>query len=169
MSCTAHAVAGAFEFDVQKQGLPPFSPSRLFIWYNAREKSTDPYAVKKDVGSSLRDAIQYLDFKAHGVCSEDDWSYEVGEYDHKTLFFHPHAKPAKKPPVYAEKHAHQHTACRYFAFTAPNLRKKLCQCLHNGYPFIFGMKTYGLLSKVDSHGLGLSTSRLRTSEASSDY
>jgi hypothetical protein len=165
MSCTAHAVAGAFEFDVRKQGLPPFSPSRLFIWYNTRAKSHIPHAVKKNVGSSLRDAIKSLNFKAHGVCSESDWSYEVGKSDEKTHFFLHNAKAAKKPPVRVEKHAHQHTAARYYSFTRENLLKKLKQCLDQGYPIIFGMKTYGLLSggKIDSNGHGLSTSRLDTS------
>lgn len=158
-SCTAHAVAGAFEFDVLKQGLPHFSPSRLFIWYNARAKSNVPQAVKKNVGSSMREAIQSLDFEAHGVCSEHDWSYEVGEFNRETLFFYPNARAAQKPPAIVENHAHLHTACLYFAFTLPNLREKLCQCLNDGYPFVFAMKTYGLLSgkRIKRTGKGLST------------
>ena len=32
-SCTANAIAAALEFDMMKQGLPDFTPSRLFIYY----------------------------------------------------------------------------------------------------------------------------------------
>ena len=35
-SCTANAIAGAFEFDLRKQQLADFMPSRLFIYYNER-------------------------------------------------------------------------------------------------------------------------------------
>ncbi|KAJ7144552.1 hypothetical protein C8R44DRAFT_602645, partial [Mycena epipterygia] len=154
-SCTAHAVAAAFEFDVEKQGLSPFSPSRLFIWYYAREKSTIPWAVMKDVGSTLRDAIQSLDFKVHGVCSEHDWSYQVSEADEKIGVFLRDAKATMKPPVFAQNHAHRHTASRYFTFTQPDLRNKLIQCLDKGYLFVFGMRSYGLLNRIDRNGQGL--------------
>ena len=36
-SCTANAIAGAIEFDLMKQKLPDFEPSRLFIYYNERQ------------------------------------------------------------------------------------------------------------------------------------
>src|SRR5882757_1485711 len=35
-SCTANAIAGAFQFELMKQKLPVFNPSRLFIYYNER-------------------------------------------------------------------------------------------------------------------------------------
>ena len=36
-SCTANAIAAAVEFDQRKQNLAqPFTPSRLFIYYNER-------------------------------------------------------------------------------------------------------------------------------------
>ncbi|KAJ7722714.1 hypothetical protein B0H16DRAFT_1677792 [Mycena metata] len=156
-SCNAEAIAAAFEFGVDKKGLPSFSPSRLFIWYHAREKSSDPSAVLKNKGCSMRDAIKSLDFAAHGVCPEEDWPFKECKYDHKTRLFAPNERAARKPPVRAAKHAHDHTASRYYTFSEPNLRKKLIQCLDNGYPIVFGMKTYGLLStkNIDSNGEGL--------------
>lgn len=68
-----------------------------------------------------------------------------------------------KPPASVEKHAHQHTAANYYSITGtgtpPNLRKRLIQCLDRGYPFVFGMKTYGLLSEIAHNGgRGLSAS-----------
>src|SRR6266571_2630350 len=35
-SCTANAIAGAIEFDLKKQKLADFVPSRLFIYFNER-------------------------------------------------------------------------------------------------------------------------------------
>ena len=35
-SCTANAIAGAFEFDLRKQKQTDFVPSRLFIYFNER-------------------------------------------------------------------------------------------------------------------------------------
>lgn len=162
-SCTAHAVAGAFEFDILKQDLPPFSPSRLFIWYHARQSLNTPYAVQQNIGTYIRAAIKSLDPRAYGVCSEHDWPYEVDPYDTATLLFAPWAKAARKPPSAVQKHAHHHTASRYFTFAQPDLRHKLIQCLDKGYPFVFGMDTYGLLYKpgISSSGRGLREQRCR--------
>ncbi|KAI1776625.1 cysteine proteinase [Hypoxylon cercidicola] len=156
MSCTAHAVAAAFEFDVKNQHLPEFSPSRLFIWYNARAKSGHPGDTGRDVGSNLRDAIKSLDMKQHGVCSENDWSYELSKSDKKTHKFHAGAKAAKKPPI-DPNHAHRHTAPSYKTFEEKGTKDALINCLNAGYPFVFGMKTYGLLNgnRIGPDGYGL--------------
>ncbi|KAF9263038.1 cysteine proteinase, partial [Marasmius fiardii PR-910] len=158
-SCTANAVAGAFEFEAMKQNLPLFSPSRLFIWYNARAKSGVASAVKRNVGCSLRNAIQSLNLKGHGVCSESEWPYEAAEYNKKTLYFtDPKARAATKPPAVVVQHAHLHAVSRYYAFTKDkNLLTKLLHCLDEGYPFLFGTPTYKLFSKVGKDGRGLRT------------
>ncbi|ROV96528.1 hypothetical protein VMCG_07771 [Cytospora schulzeri] len=162
MSCTAHAVAGAFEFTVKKLNLPKFEPSKLFIWYHAREQLHDPQAVKKNIGTNLRDAIKSLG-KAHGVCSEYDWSYEVGQYNEKTDLFLAGAKAAKKPPALAERNAHHHIVTKYHRITGrekttgkyskPQLRLQLLKCLDEGHPFVFLMKTYNLLHNVQKDEL----------------
>ncbi|KAI1418458.1 cysteine proteinase [Hypoxylon sp. FL1857] len=163
MSCTAHAVAAAFEFDVIKQRLPAFSPSRLFIWYNARAMSGHrPLTkkgisgdVKKNVGSNIRDAIKSLNFKQYGVCSEDDWPYEEGKTNKKHVF-DSDARAGQRPCTLAREHAHQHTAPRYKKIEEGD-RDALIKCLNEGYLFVFGMRTYGLLSRgrIGSNGYGL--------------
>lgn len=137
-SCTANAVAGAFEFISMKQGLP-FSPSRLFIWYYARQMSGDRHAVLKNVGSCIRHTVASLSKNLHGVCSESDWSYEEGQYDEKTKFFINHAKAAKKPPPLAVQNAHKHTAVKYYSITKENRLYKLKKRLDDGYPFLFSL------------------------------
>ncbi|KAF8596208.1 cysteine proteinase [Ceratobasidium sp. AG-I] len=142
-SCTAHAVAGAFEYSVTNQKLPLFSPSRLFIWYNARAKLTGVQdAVKKNYGSMMRDAIKSLSPEANGVCSEADWPYEEDKYDKTTKLFVDGAKAAQKPPCIVTQHAHQHTAVKYESFQTTDqeqLIKELRQCLDRGLPFVFVM------------------------------
>jgi C1A family cysteine protease len=157
MSCTPNAVAAAFEFEVMKQNLPSFVPSRLFIWYNARAKTNIRDATLKNCGCSIREAIKSLDMRSHGVCSEEDWSYEVAKADKKTLYFVNGAKAAKRPPRVVYQHAHQHTAPKYFSFQSKGNRllNDLINCLDRGYPFVFGMSTYGLLKNVKSDGEGL--------------
>ena len=55
-SCTANAIAAAIEFDQRKQKLAaPFTPSRLFIYYNERALEG---TVSTDSGAMLRDGNQ---------------------------------------------------------------------------------------------------------------
>src|SRR4051794_6098085 len=51
-SCTANAIAAAIEFDLLRQGLHDFMPSRLFIYYNEREIEG---TVAQDAGAMIRD------------------------------------------------------------------------------------------------------------------
>ena len=64
-SCTANAIAGAFEFDQIKEKLPDFTPSRLFIYYNERVIEHD---VQSDNGAQIRDGIKSV--ASQGVCPE---------------------------------------------------------------------------------------------------
>ncbi|GAB1521009.1 hypothetical protein RhiTH_004099 [Rhizoctonia solani] len=145
-SCTSHAVAAAFEFSVMQQNLPHFSPSRLFIWYKSREleqRAGIHDAVKKNIGVSLRNAIKSVSPKNKGgVCSEEDWSYEVCKYNKKTLYFVTGAKARRLPSAAATKHSYDHTAVQYAKFDPKgpiSLSKQLMQCLDKGIPFVFGM------------------------------
>jgi C1A family cysteine protease len=67
-SCTANAIGAAFEFDLLKQRLPDFMPSRLFIYYNERAMEGH---VTIDSGAQIRDGIKSV--AKLGVCSEDEW------------------------------------------------------------------------------------------------
>src|SRR5215211_6988917 len=54
-SCTANAIGGALEFDQMKQKQRnPFTPSRLFIYYNERDMEG---TVDSDSGAQIRDGI----------------------------------------------------------------------------------------------------------------
>lgn len=122
-SCTANALAYAHEFDQMKQkAAKPFSPSRLFIYYNERvmEKT-----VNSDAGAQLRDGIKSI--AKQGVCPETLWPYDI-------------AKFAKKPTAKAYKEALKHKALSYqrMAQTLTQLKGRLA----SGYPFVFGFTVY---------------------------
>jgi len=77
-SCTGNAIAAALEFDRKKQGLPDFTPSRLFIYYNERIME---HTVDSDSGAQIRDGIKSV--AKIGACSEEDWPYFVGRFTAK--------------------------------------------------------------------------------------
>ncbi len=57
-SCTGNAIAGAVQFEREKQKLTPdFVPSRLFIYYNERVIES---SVDTDSGAQIRDGIKVV-------------------------------------------------------------------------------------------------------------
>ncbi len=128
-SCTANAIAAAFEFTQRKQMLADFMPSRLFIYYNERvmEKT-----VNKDAGAQIRDGIKSV--AKLGVPPEQVWPYS------QKLAV---VKEKPKPAAYTD--ALQHKLIAYHRIYAPksedflNLMKS---CLADGYPFVFGFNVY---------------------------
>jgi len=151
-SCTAHAVAAAYECEAKKQGLDSPPPSRLFIWYNARALSTSPDDVHKNTGSQIRNAIKSIGQGEKGACAEHEWSYVVAKSDPNTHRFVKGAKPATKPPATAYAHARQHTT----KYERVNLDvAHLINCLDHGYPVVLGIRTYGLLSREPAKSSGV--------------
>ena len=122
-SCTANAIGGALEFDqmVQEQA-DPFTPSRLFIYYNERRIEG---TIESDSGAMIRDGIKSVN--KEGAPPEDDWPYEIDRF---------RDKPPK--PVYTE--AKEHQAVRYQRLT--QTLNQLKGCLASGFPFVFGFAVY---------------------------
>ena len=57
-SCTANAIAGAYQFERQQAGLTPLTPSRLFIYWNERAAEGD---TADDAGAFGGDGINSLE------------------------------------------------------------------------------------------------------------
>src|SRR5919199_2009735 len=74
-SCTANAIGAAYEFDVMKQGMPDFRPSRLFVYYNERVMEG---TVDSDSGAMIRDGVKSI--AAQGVCPENEWPYDIAKF-----------------------------------------------------------------------------------------
>lgn len=121
-SCTANAIAAAFEFDQRLEKLPDLVPSRLFIYYNERAIEG---RVDSDSGAMIRDGIKSV--AKLGVCDETEWPYEIASF-------------TVKPPRSAYTAAKQHQATVYRR-VLPSLHQ-LQGCLASGYPFVFGFSVY---------------------------
>ncbi|MGZ3834935.1 MAG: C1 family peptidase, partial [Mucilaginibacter sp.] len=121
-SCTANAIAGAFEFELMKQNDADFMPSRLFIYYNERVIEN---TVRYDSGASNRDGLNTI--SQQGTCSEDTWPYNISEF-------------AQKPYESCYQSALQNIATSYYS--VPQDLDQMRSCLADGYPFIFGFTVY---------------------------
>ena len=117
-SCTANAIAAAFEFDQRKELIAEFKPSRLFIYYGERkmEGSTDA-----DSGAMIRDGIKVV--HKLGCCDEALWPYDVDKF-------------TEEPPQAAYDAAKAHKSVRYYRVAQHE--RMLKGCLAAGYPFVFG-------------------------------
>ncbi len=121
-SCTANAVAGAYEYLVKKSTDLEYDVSRLFIYYNGRAVKN---AANKDQGCVISNALNSL--KEFGACSEEIWPYSE-------------AKVNTKPSAEAYEEANQYIVTDYeYVPTDLNAWK---QCLADGYPIVFGLSLF---------------------------
>jgi C1A family cysteine protease len=122
-SCTGNAIAGAVQFDREKQKLKPdFVPSRLFIYYNERVIEG---TVESDAGAQIRDGIKSV--AKLGVPPEADWPYDISKFAHK-------------PPPKAYADGLKDRAVSYSRLVQGLRQMK--GCLASGYPFVFGFTVY---------------------------
>jgi len=128
-SCTANAVAAAVEFDLRKQELTEFTPSRLFIYYNERVIER---TVMCDSGAMLRDGIKSV--SKQGVCAEESWPYLVERF-------------TARPPKQCYTEARENRALSYQRI--PQVLNQLKGCLAHGYPFVFGFQVYESFESPD--------------------
>lgn len=125
-SCTANALAAAFDFDRRKQGQPFMTPSRLFIYWNERYMEG---TVDTDSGARLRDGIKSL--HVLGAAPESDCPYIIANF-------------RKKPSAKSYADAEQSQALQYRRIITPhdNPAHDMLACLNEGYPFVVGISIY---------------------------
>jgi len=121
-SCTANAIAGAFQFGLTKQNAHSFTPSRLFIYYNERVME---HTVPIDSGAQIRDGIKSVD--KQGACPEKKWPYVISKF-------------TKKPSVLCYEQGLKYQLLSYQR--VPTDINYLLGCLAEGYPFVFGFSVY---------------------------
>jgi C1A family cysteine protease/GH25 family lysozyme M1 (1,4-beta-N-acetylmuramidase) len=134
-SCTANAIAAALEFDMMKQNLPSFTPSRLFIYYNERNMEG---TVPLDAGAYIRDGIKSV--ASQGDCPESEWTYDATPAEQPSNLFPPGAKAATAPSPQCYADAIFHKAMSYQ--TVDQNLADMKGCLSSGYPFVFGFTVY---------------------------
>jgi C1A family cysteine protease len=122
-SCTANAIAAAYEYDQIKQNEKDvFIPSRLFIYYNERKMEG---SIDTDSGAEIRDGIKSISID--GVCSEDLWKYDITKF-------------TECPTQECYDNAKNHKSIEYKRVIQS--LEQLKQCLIEGFPFVFGFNVY---------------------------
>ena len=121
-SCTGNAIAAAIEFDLRKQELEVFTPSRLFIYYNER---VIEHSVNEDAGAMIRDGIKSV--RSLGAPPEDKWPYRISQF-------------TTKPTTTAYREAKLHQALSYGRVKQSLYQMK--QVIASGLPFVFGFAVY---------------------------
>ena len=140
-SCTANAIGAAFEFELAKQSLPDFMPSRLFIYYNERAMEG---TTGTDSGAQIRDGVKSV--ATLGVCAEDEWPYDDTPAASDGTF-PPGARDGEKPADTCYKDALDHRATTYSrVLQSPD---QMRGCLAAGYPFVFGFTVYASFESQD--------------------
>jgi C1A family cysteine protease len=129
-SCTANAIAGAFEYDLSEYDLPAeerFIPSRLFIYYHERIRENSIY---QDSGARIVDGIRSVE--EQGVCSEEKWPYIEKNFEEK---------PCEE--CYEEAKLNRVLS----AFKVNDLNHMKCALCH-GLPVIMGVQVYESFEKA---------------------
>jgi C1A family cysteine protease len=121
-SCTANAIAAAYDVDRGIQKLEFMGPSRLFIYYNERALEG---TIRSDAGAQIRDGIKTL--KIDGVAPETMWPYQVSKF-------------AKQPPADAYADALENEALSYARVSAT--QAAIQTVLANGRPIVIGFTVY---------------------------
>jgi C1A family cysteine protease len=130
-SCTANALASAIEFDVRRQGLTDFMPSRLFIYFCERVLE---HSVAWDAGAMIRDGAKVL--HKIGVPHETTWPYDISRF-------------TEKPPPEAYAEAKNTKAVSYGRVS----RYAMKNVLASGTPFVVGFSVYSNFYRIGDDGM----------------
>lgn len=134
-SCTANAIAAALQYCQIKEGIPNFTPSRLFIYWNERNLEG---TTTRDAGAIIRDGIKVVN--TVGACKESRWAYDDAPADPMTGVFPAAAKARQKPNCFAFRYAKDADAVAYLA--VDQRLDQMRACLAGGFPFVFGFQVY---------------------------
>ena len=132
-SCTANAMAGAYEYLAKRVKGSAHDVSRLFIYYNARDLDG---ATDSDEGTYLRSCVKVL--KKYGTCAETTWPFDL-----QRIFELPHESAYNEATNFLIEDA-------YRVKVDLNAMR---QCLADGYPFTFGLDLFASFQKAGSKGL----------------
>lgn len=121
-SCTGNAIAGGFAFDLGKQNLPVFQPSRLAIYYDER---VIEHTTKEDAGAEIRDGMKVI--SKTGAAPETLWPYVISKF-------------SQKPPKAYYDAAKPHTCVLYQR--VPQAESAIKSVLASGLPIVFGITVY---------------------------
>ncbi len=131
-SCTANAMAGAYEYLDNRINGQSADVSRLFIYYNARAIDG---SVDEDEGAYLSDCVKVV--RKYGACTEETWPFTLDEV-------------TSKPPKDAYREAAQF---RIEDAASVDIDLDVMRtCLAAGYPFVFGLQLFESFNGAGGNG-----------------
>ena len=116
-SCVGNGTSGVVEFIQPSLG----TPSRLFVYYNARIPEND---TGQDGGAQIHDGVQGV--VTYGVIPETEWPYDI-------------TKVTTQPTPQCYTDAAKDVVTSYFSLDTD---VDIKQCLVAGFPVVFGMSVY---------------------------
>lgn len=136
-SCVGNGTSGGLAILLHRDDYPfAFTPSRLFIYYVAREMEG---AADQDAGCMIRDAFKCL--QQYGCPPEDsnpEWSYPYSSTDNRWA-----QKPSEKVYEDAKKY-HQLVEYARVSLDKDSLKQALCEG-----PVVFGLELFA--NYMDEH------------------
>lgn len=120
-SCTGNAIVGALEYLRNKQHLPFYDFSRLFIYFNER---VIEHTVASDSGAQIRDGIKSV--AKLGCCKESLWPYDIKKF-------------MAKPTTECYTDALRISPIQYLRVAGLN---RTLSALAGGAPVVFGFTVY---------------------------
>ncbi|CAF4512089.1 unnamed protein product [Rotaria socialis] len=134
-SCTANAMAGAYEYLNYKSTGNQIDVSRLFIYYNSRLKGLKQNQKLADTGSAIQYAVETLE--ESGVCLESLWPYDIKKVN---------AKPIQQ--CYSEAEEYTITEALQVNIDINEMKS----CLAQGFPIIVSLNLYKSFDKAKAKG-----------------
>ncbi|CAF0778658.1 unnamed protein product [Adineta ricciae] len=134
-SCSANALAGAYEYLIKKLHGESIDISRLFIYYNSREKD-QPSEPITDSGCSMTSAIEALE--ELGTCLESLWPYDISKVN---------TRPNEE--VYTSAKSHTISQALQVDINLHEMKS----CLAQGFPFVFGLHLFTSFDKAAKTGV----------------
>jgi C1A family cysteine protease len=132
-SCTANAIAGAFEYEQRRQGLVDYIPSRLFVYFEERKMIN---TINEDSGAFIRDGLKVVN--RLGAPHESIWPYDISRFTQ-----------SPSQDVYVDGESHQALG---YAFVDNKRQFDVKQCLAAGIPVVFGFSVFSWFENPDSKG-----------------
>jgi C1A family cysteine protease len=123
-SCALNATSNTLRHLLEKEKLPVWQPSRLYMYYNTRVNIENSPAGE-DTGVCIRDVCKALS-KYH-ACSEDTWPYDIEKF-------------SEEPPKSAYNEANLHKKIQYRA--VPLNVDAIKHAVFQGTTVIIGIQLY---------------------------
>jgi C1A family cysteine protease len=121
--CVSVATSNALQYSLMRFQDPVFTPAALFIYYNGRTIEGNP--ADEDTGLFVRDGMASV--HQFGVCSENNWPYDIVKF-------------ADKPPASCYTAAKQHKLNLYAP--VPQTLNDMKSVLAEGWPIVFGFEVF---------------------------